>query len=793
MAKKSVGELKALLEAEKSDAMAAFNNSTLSTERSDALDYYRGDMGRAMPTLPDRSKAVSTDVADTVEGLMPSLMEIFTAADEVVVFEPVGQEDEEAAKQETDYVNHVFMQKNPGFIILYDFIKDALLQKNGFVKVWWEVSEKEERETYLGLSDDMFAMFADDETVEIVEHSEYPDDNVSPMPPMPPMDMGLPPPDMGMGEQSPLALPEFLQAAAGQAVGPGPSLPVDQPLPPPGGVAGVPPQIGVAGVPPPMLHDVTMVKRTEYGCARVEAVPPEEFGIARQAKSLSDCDYCFHETVKGYAGLVALGFDEDALKKLPTSEPLSSEESQARDTVEDTGYGPDGNVNEATRAIKVTEHYVRMDYDGTGARLYRVTTGGDVGEVLTRGGDLAIDEIPVVPFASMSPIRMPHRFFGQSMADVTMDIQRIKTALLRGFLDNIYRLNNGRTEVPAAAINANTIDDLLDNRPGGIVRTAQGGMMREMVSVPIGDKILPALDYLDAVREWRTGVTRQGQGIDADALQNQTATSVNKVFSASQARMRLVARLFAETGIKDMFSLLHATIRMNETQEQTVRLRNKWVTLDPRQWRTRSDMTINVGIGTGNKEQRAAFLMSLLEIQKEALMSGTGLATPTNLYNTLAKYTELGDFKSPEPYFTDPAGAPPQEPKPDPGMAKVQAQAEAGKAELQMKGQMKQAEMQMDGAMRQAQMQQEGAMKQAQMQQEAQLELQKMRAEFQLSQQQMQAEMALEMEKMQAEMRLEMIRLRQDGAIQMDRSVRQGQTADRKVNLSAVRPGGQVG
>jgi hypothetical protein len=173
LAKLTNSEVQALLAGERADALASVSASKLVEERSDALDYYMGDMTADMPTLPDRSKAVSTDVADTVEGLLPSLMEIFTAGDEVVLFEPVGQEDEEAAQQETDYVNHVFQQKNPGFLILYSFFKDGLLSKNGFVKVWWEKKEVEERETYVGLTDDAYAMIAADEEVEIEEHTEY--------------------------------------------------------------------------------------------------------------------------------------------------------------------------------------------------------------------------------------------------------------------------------------------------------------------------------------------------------------------------------------------------------------------------------------------------------------------------------------------------------------------------------------------------------------------------------------------------------------------------------------------
>lgn len=179
MAKMDLLELKSVLAAEKSDAMAALVAAQLSQDRATAMEYYLGDMTQDMPVPDGRSQAVSTDVADTIEGLMPALMDIFAGADEVVRFEPVGPEDEEAAEQETDYVNHVFMQQNPGFMVLYGFIKDALLSKVGIVKIWWEEREQEERETYYDLTDDQFAMVSlavqqSDGAMKIVEHSARP-------------------------------------------------------------------------------------------------------------------------------------------------------------------------------------------------------------------------------------------------------------------------------------------------------------------------------------------------------------------------------------------------------------------------------------------------------------------------------------------------------------------------------------------------------------------------------------------------------------------------------------------
>jgi hypothetical protein len=172
MAKMSTGTLKAILASEKADALSAMRASKLSDERTKAMDYYMGDVSTDMPAADGRSRAVSTDVADTIEGMMPTLMDIFCGGDEVVRFEPVSAEDVPAAEQETDYVNHVFMQKNPGFLVLYSFIKDALLSKVGIVKVFWEEEECEEEETYHDLTDDQFIAIISDDSVEVIEHSQ---------------------------------------------------------------------------------------------------------------------------------------------------------------------------------------------------------------------------------------------------------------------------------------------------------------------------------------------------------------------------------------------------------------------------------------------------------------------------------------------------------------------------------------------------------------------------------------------------------------------------------------------
>jgi hypothetical protein len=683
-----LSELKAMLAAEKADALAAVSASKLSHERTDAMDYYLGDMARDMPTPEGRSRAVSTDVADTIEGLMPSLMEIFCTGDEVVRFEPVGPEDVAAAEQETDYVNHVFMQANPGFLILYSFIKDALLSKVGVVKVWWETRTLEERETYYDLTDDAFSLLVADPDVEIIAHSERPImpallPTVGPPVAAPAPTPAPPSPTIAPAGGLPILAPPMTSPMAG--------APQDPAMAPAGALAaaatplapGLPPQLDpdeLAAL--PKLHDVEVRRSRTAANARIEPVPPEEFGIARNARSLRDCDYCFHRVLLTEAKLIAQGFDAAQVRALPSYAGLTNPEETARDTVEEFQLQGDS-LNAAARRIEVIEHYVRMDYEGDGKPLlYKVTTAGEEGEVLKRDGKPDIEPFDMVPFAAMTPVIVTHRFFGRSIADLVMDIQRIKTALLRAMLDNAYLANNPRVEVAEQFASPETLDDLLVSRPGGIVRTKQPGGLAWQQVPTIGGHVFPALEYMDATRELRTGVTRQGQGIDADALQNQSATAVNQVFNAAQARVRLIARIFAETGIRDLFTLVHATIRKHGQQAATVRLRNQWVTVDPREWKTRYDMTINVGLGTGTRSERLAHVMSVIALQKEALAGGlTNLVNAQNLYNAAKEVTKLVGLPNVDAYFTDPrtvmpaqpATGQPHPPPPDPKLVEIQA------------------------------------------------------------------------------------------------------------------------
>jgi hypothetical protein len=265
-----------------------------------------------------------------------------------------------------------------------------------------------------------------------------------------------------------------------------------------------------------------------------------------------------------------------------------------------------------------------------------------------------------------------------------MDIQRIKTALLRSALDNLYLHNNPRVEVAEAYAGESTLDDLLVSRPGGIVRTKQPGGLNWQVVPDITGSVYPALQYFDAVREWRSGVSRQGQGTDPNALQNQVATIANQMFDAAQAKIKLIARIFAETGIRDLFQLLHREIRRNGSQAQTVRLRNHWVDVDPRAWKQRDDMTINVGLGTGSKSAQLSHIMAIIGLQREALAAGkTNLVSDDNLYNAAKEAAKLVGLKNVDAFFTDPKTQPAPQAAPDPKLLELQVRTEIEKAQAQ--------------------------------------------------------------------------------------------------------------
>lgn len=424
------------------------------------------------------------------------------------------------------------------------------------------------------------------------------------------------------------------------------------------------------------LHAAVVRRRATAGRIRVRNLPPEEFLTDGEAVSLDDRPFCAHRCRRTVSDLVRQGYDRDAIAGIAGDAGLDADgfdDKEARARPERIGLEPDDTADDAQREVWVTECYLSIDADGDGIAEYRkITVAGDQAALV-----LENHEVDDHPFAAWSPYPIPHKFHGESVADKVMDVQLTKSAVLRQMLDNLYLINNARTEIVEGKVN---LDDFLASKPGGYVRVKESGAMREIVVPPVFQNAFPALEYLDTVRESRTGQTKHAQGLDANAL-NKTATGVNALLGASMMRVELVARVFAELGVRRAFRLLLRLLVRHQDKARLVRLRNQWVAVDPRGWNAEMDVSVAVGIGTGTRDQQLGHLMAIWDKQVQAMQLQGGpagpLVTPRHLYETAARIVESAGIKSAQGFFGDPALMPPPlpagPPPPDPVAAELQA------------------------------------------------------------------------------------------------------------------------
>lgn len=936
------------------------NDSQLSEERANAIDYYLGKpFGNE---VEGRSQVVSFDVQDTVEAALPQLLKIFTSGDQVVRFDPKGMEDEDAAEQETDYINHVVMEQNDGFATFYTWFKDALISKNGYVKVYYEEQEEVTTESYQGITDAQLMQLVNDDRVTVVEHDSFPD------------------PSFQQSMQDANAA-QMMQAGA-------PILQV------------------------PMLHYVKIELRDKKGKICIDNIAPEDMKVSVDARGLDlqNVRFIQHSRMMSEAELEDIGIDIP--EGLAGDNSLYEIESNARDLYSEDFDRTSYNSGD----ILVKDTYLLLN----GKRMRYLVAGNYI---------LLKEDCEVVPFVAITPMLMPHRHIGRSYADLTMDIQLIKSTLIRGQLDNMYLSNNGRYAISDRV----NLEDMLTSRPGGVVRV-QGepsASIMPLQHVPFPPVSFTMVEYMDTMKEKRTGITSYNQGLDSESLNkmlaldtpiplidgsfklngeivegdtlvgsngkgtvvkkahpvqmperafritfksgdvikaggehrwsvkvskknykdispeweklpthriydlvqaehrvwvprveevdftekdlpidpyvfgvwlgdghshtnrftsmdqeivsavsewaskfyggkveecktqnsgkaktynivntpfrkmlkdlgclrdsryeetcenskhipeiylrgsfeqrlsllrglmdtdgcidkngnsifcnsepalvetfarlieslggkpnigwrkpksnfgdggnarphahvtfktpycpvslphkaerwvmnksywerqaiveiveipiepmrcltvaaedelyccgnrftltSNTATGITAIMNAAAMRLELVARLFAETGVKQLFLMVHRMVRKYYTKPDIIRLRNKWVEVDPRAWSNRKDMTVNVGLGTGNRDAQLGHLMTILAAQKEAMAGGLNVVNETNLYNALVKLTQNAGFKNPELFWTDPKTAPPKQPQEPPEITikKMELQAKQNEA-----------------------------------------------------------------------------------------------------------------
>ncbi len=649
-------KLNSIVSSEITDALNHFD-SEFSQERIRAMDFYLGEpFGNE---VEGRSSVVSTEVADTVEAIMPNLMRVFTANDKYVRFSARTAEDMERAEQVSDYVNYIINHDNEGYKILYNWFKDALLFRLGVVKYFYEEEENVTEEEYNGLDENELAVLLANPDVEVVEQQET-------------------------------VVNSYMEDD-------GTVVPLES------------------------SYDLSVRVTERKGKIKVINVPPEEFLVNRRATSLDEAYFVAHRTTMTVSDLVAMGYDREEVEAHAGLSDLDVDEERTnrfQDLEANTGTDA---ADPTLREVVYYECIMKVDYDGDGiAERRRICAIGAEGTHILHN-----EPFDHVPFAVVSPVLMPHRLIGRSIYDMTEDLQVIKSTLMRQYLDSVYTSTLPRMVAVEGQVN---LDDLLEGTAGGIIRARQPGMVQAITGTPVGGEVRPLMDYLDNIKEQRTGMSKASQGLDANALQSTTASAISATVRGAQVKLESYARTMAETGVKSLFKGILHLVTKYDNKPRIVRLRNNFVPIDPREWTSEYDVVVQVGLGTADDEQKIAFLTQIAAKQEQILMQlgpSNPVVTMAQYVNTLRSIAEIGGFKDADMFFSSPQQIQMQQqqqqqqpPQPDPAVAMKQQQMEA-----------------------------ELALKREKMQADIQLERERMTMEMELRRQELQAEAELRMAK----------------------------------------------
>lgn len=582
-------EITALIASRKASGLNA-EGGDLSATRQEILNQYLGN-----PYGDERSglsKIVTRDIFETVEWAMPSLMKIFAGDDLIVAFEPTGPEDEDQAKQETEYTNYVFKKKNEGFLVLHDFTKDALLSPTAYAKAWYEDVKEVTTERYDGLLARDLARLDEDDELEAVSQEET-----------------------------------ILSALMPD------------------------PMTGELVATPYSLYNVVYKRTCTVGKFLVKSIPPEELVIDEKVTGLdlSEADFICHTTRVTKSHLLDMGFSESVVNDLKSADASENEETENR-----KGYDDEEDENDTeSDLLELEETYIMLDADGSG-RLERRKIFS-VGETI-----LENEPDDYIPFVAQSAIKIPHRHTGIAWAEMIMDLQRIKTTLTRQMLNNLYRVNNPR---PIVGLGVN-MQDLLNDAPNAPIRARNINDIRMEPTMPVINQVLPTLQHFNDVQSSRSGVSAFTRGADANTLAESTRGAFMGALEQSNQRLEMLARMFAETGIKQLFLKLHELLLRHQRGVAQFKLRGEWVQVNPSEWRSRRNMSVVVGIGYGTKEQQLMALQQLEMAQEKLAMNGSPIVQLDNIYNLQAKKAELAGTGDPERFFTDPAKLSPEQLQP---------------------------------------------------------------------------------------------------------------------------------
>jgi hypothetical protein len=472
--------------------------------------------------------------------------------------------------------------QNNGYRLLNDVFQDAMVKKTGIAKVMFEDIAKTEVHEAHNLTDDEFAYLTEPDNVTVLEHTKNSIGTLD---------------EEGIGTET-------------------------------------------------IMHDVKMSIEITNGDITITSIPPEEFFVDRNARSIDDFFVIGHRTDMTIGDLLAMDFDHEEVHNLQGNMSTFEAESEFERRNYAVDEDDDESADPTSRKVVVTEAYMKIDKEGTGKPLmYRFILGGSSYKVLSC--ELA-DE---VPFAIFEVDPEPHAFFGSSLVDLVMDDQDAATSMLRGVLDNVALTNNPGLEIVDGQV---SVDDLLNNEIGRIVRVKQAGSIREQVVPFTAGSTLPALQYFDQLVDNKTGISKASQGLNADVLQSASATAIAATMQGAAGQAEVIARNLAEGGMRRLFKLIAHCIINNADKEEIIRLNNEFVEVDPRSWNADADMIVNVGIGTGQQAEKSAVLRETLQMQMSVWQqygAQNGLVTMTNVRNTLADLLGSVGLRNTDRYY----------------------------------------------------------------------------------------------------------------------------------------------
>lgn len=536
-------------------------------------DYYRN----RFPILSKTSDLVSTDVADTIEWALPSLMKVFTGSDEVITIAGVTEEDDTKAETMQELLVYQLQRQNKFFPILYNWMKDALITGMGIIKCYWERTE-------------------------------------------------------GYTTEQTTLNNEALQALQQTGV----------------------PIVSIEG--PDIYGDFVVTYQSPYyvkNAPKIENILVSDFIYSSDAKSLEEANFVAQKRKVTMSYLrereaqgVYANIDEIKTEDFRQSKIESPIEQVIGDKYNDLTFNQE---DKARLEVVIYECYTKMDINGDGILEDMIIT--ICGDTIIR---IEQNYMGRHPFFTISPTKDPHRIWvKRSYAELIGELQDLKVALTRQIMHNVALNNDPKMLLAEDAIN---IDDYIQGRK--VIRMKSGHSLNEVAMPmpvhPLSPQTFQFLEYIEGQKENRTGITRYNQGLDANSL-NKTATGISAILGQSSQRLELIARMFAETGIYELFRFMVSLNQKFIDQNTVIRLTNKSLKINPEDLTGNFDLVVNAGISIATKESTIMATQTLLTALMQANAGGYMVSTPENIYNLFKKWIESIGFKNYGDYITDPA------------------------------------------------------------------------------------------------------------------------------------------